>query len=68
MAVNLKEQKQQGTFEWAVSHIIDRTDMPLFERKYNNDAKRAAAYCPKILLKAICKNSGNKERPQRTPG
>ena len=53
IAVNLKEQIQQGTFEWAVNHIIDRTDMSLFEKKYSNDTKGAAAYPPKALLKAV---------------
>jgi hypothetical protein len=49
----LKEQTALGTFEWAVSHIIDKADMPLFEKKYHNDAKGAAAYPPALLLKAI---------------
>ena len=53
LAVNLKEQIQQGTFEWTVNHIIDRTDLSLFEKKYNNDARGAAAYPPKVLLKII---------------
>jgi hypothetical protein len=43
IAINLKEQIAFGTFEWAVSHIIDKADMSLFEKKYNNDAKGAAA-------------------------
>ena len=53
IAVSLKDQIQQGTFEWAVNHIIDRTDLSLYEKKYANDAKGAAAYPPKALLKAI---------------
>src|SRR5215469_10123790 len=53
VAVSLKDQIQQGTFEWAVKHIIDRIDTSLFEEKYNNDAKGAAAYPPKALMKAI---------------
>ena len=53
LTVNLKEQIQQGTFEWAVSYIIDRTDLSLFEDKYNNDVKGAAAYPPNIFLKAV---------------
>ena len=48
LTVNLTEQIQQGTFEWAVSHIIDRTDLSLFEDKYNNGTKGAAAYPPHI--------------------
>ena len=53
LAVNLKDQIQQGTFEWAVSHIIDRADTSLFEKKYNNDAKGASAYPPAVFLKVI---------------
>src|SRR5215469_4281371 len=53
IAVSLKDQIHQGTFEWAVGHIIDRIDTSLFEEKYNNDAKGAAAYPPKALLKVI---------------
>ena len=53
IAVNLNEQIQLGTFEWAVSHIIDRTDASSFEVKYGNDAKGAAAYPPKVFLKTI---------------
>ena len=53
VAVNLKAQIQQGTFEWTVSHIIDRADLSLFEGKYANDAKGDAAYPPKALLKVI---------------
>jgi transposase len=53
IAVSLKDQIQQGTFEWTVSHIIDRTDLSLFEGKYANDAKGAAAYHPRALLKVI---------------
>jgi hypothetical protein len=36
IAVNLKEQIAFGTFEWAVSHVIDKTGMPLFEKNYHN--------------------------------
>ena len=42
LVVDLKKQIQQGTFEWAVNHIIDRADLSLFENKYNNDEKGAA--------------------------
>jgi hypothetical protein len=53
IAVNLKEQIALGTFEWAVSHIIDKADMPLFEKKYHNDASDlrsagASAYPPAL--------------------
>ena len=53
LMVNLNEQIQLGSFEWTVRHIIDHTDLSLFEKKYNNDLKGAAAYPPDIYLKAI---------------
>ena len=53
LTVNLKEQIMRGTFEWTVDHIINRTDLLLFENKYKNDEKGAAAYHPKVLLKII---------------
>jgi transposase len=64
IAVNLKEQIAIGTFEWAVSYIIDRTDMSSFEKNYRNDAsglRPAGAGCPPpkeahppaLLLKVI---------------
>jgi hypothetical protein len=64
IAVNLKGQIILGTFEWTVSHIIDKTGMPLFEKNYRNDAsglRPAGAGCPPpkeahppaLLLKAI---------------
>jgi hypothetical protein len=31
--VTLKEQIALGTFEWVVSHIIDKADMSQFEKK-----------------------------------
>ena len=49
MAVNLSEQIQQGTFEWAVSHIINRTDTSSFEEKYDNDAKGRRHTRPKCF-------------------
>jgi transposase len=53
LTVNLEEQILHGTFEWTMRYIIDRTDMSLFESRYNNDEKGAAAYSPGILLKII---------------
>ena len=53
LTVNLYEQLLPGTFEWALNYLIDEADMSVFEQKYSNDAKGAAAYPPKILLKAI---------------
>ena len=53
LAINLADQIQQGTFEWALNQIIDQMDLSLFEAKYNNDEKGAPAYQPRLLLKAI---------------
>jgi transposase len=53
MTVNLKEQLDPGTFEWTVDYLVDRLDMSLFDKKYNNDEKGACAYPPGLLLKII---------------
>ena len=60
LTVNLSEQLPVGTFEWTLNHLIDRTDLSLFERNYHNDKKGAAAYPPKALLKVIlyCYSNG----------
>jgi len=53
IAVNLREQLFPDTFEWTIDYLIDKTDMSLFEEKYNNDERGAAAYPPRVLLKII---------------
>jgi len=53
MVVNLQEQLLPDTFEWTIDYLIDKTDMSLFEEKYNNDELGAAAYSPRALLKII---------------
>jgi len=53
IAVNLKEQLLPDTFEWAADYMINKTDMSLFEQKYNNDERGARAYPPRILVKII---------------
>jgi len=60
IALNLDEQLVPGTFEWTLNYLIDRMDLSLFEKKYNNDEKGAAAYSPKALLKIImyCYSTG----------
>ena len=37
IAVNLKEQLLPDTFEWTIDYLINKMDMSLFEKKYNND-------------------------------
>ena len=53
IAVNLAEQLMPGTFEWTLDLLLNEADLSLFEEKYNNDEKGAAAYPPKVLLKVI---------------
>jgi len=53
IAVNLQEQLLPDTFEWTIDYLINKTDMSLFEEKYKNDEKGAAAYPPRVLLKII---------------
>ena len=53
IAVNLIEQLLPGTFEWTIDYLVNKTDMSLFEKKYNNDEKGACAYPPRALLKII---------------
>jgi transposase len=51
--INLEEQLIPGTFEWTVDYLINKIDLSLFEKNYNNDEKGAPAYPPKALLKLI---------------
>jgi len=44
IAINLDEQLVPGTFEWMLNYLIDRIDLSLFEKNYNNDEKIAAAF------------------------
>jgi transposase len=53
MTINLKEQLHPGSFEWTIDHLIGKTDITLFEKKYKNDKTGAKAYSPRVLLKAI---------------
>jgi transposase len=53
LSINLKEQLVEGTLEWAIDYLINKTDISIFEKNYNNDEKGAAAYSPKILLKIV---------------
>jgi len=49
----LREQLLPDTFEWTIDYLINKMDLSLFEKRYNNDEKGAAAYPPRVLLKAI---------------
>ena len=51
--VNLNEQLLLGSFEWTINYLINTMDLSLFEQNYHNDERGAAAYPPKVLLKAV---------------
>ena len=51
--VNLQEQLTLGSFEWTIDYLINTMDLSLFEQNYHNDERGAAAYPPRVLLKAI---------------
>jgi transposase len=54
LAVDLSRQLLPGTFEHAVSHLIDHElDLSHFDAHYRNDARGATAYSPSILLKVV---------------
>jgi transposase len=52
--VHFDAQIQEGTFEFALNHIVDNElDLSIFNERFNNDETGAPAYDPKILLKII---------------
>ena len=52
--VRLGDQLQPGTFEYTVSHLVDREiDLSGFAARYKNDLIGAPAYDPRILLKVV---------------
>jgi transposase len=51
--VDLKNQLQPGTFEFALNTIIDEMDLSIFEDRFHNDQTGAPAYDPAILLKIV---------------
>lgn len=51
--VNLEEQIIKGTIESVINDVIDRMDINLFEKRYQNEEVGAPAYNPRILLKII---------------
>jgi transposase len=54
LAVDLEKQLIPGTFEWAMSQIVDHEiDLKQFDGYYKNDATGASAIEPRILLKII---------------
>jgi transposase len=51
--IDFKNQLQEGTFEFALNHIIDEMDLSPFHARFHNDATGASAYDPAILLKVV---------------
>lgn len=54
LAVDLERQLLPGTFEHALSHLIDQgLDLSHFDAHYNNDVRGSTAYPPAVLLKVV---------------
>ena len=51
--VDLKNQLQPGTFEFALNQIVDEMDLSMFDGRFRNDETGAPAYDPAILLKIV---------------
>ncbi|WP_368506802.1 transposase [Colwellia sp. 6_MG-2023] len=52
--IDFSQQIIPGTFEYALSHIVDNhLDLSGFEQWYQNDNGGAAAYSPSVMLKII---------------
>lgn len=53
LAVDLSRQIVPGSFEFALSHLIDHLSLSAFEMRFRNDAVGAPAYPPAVLLKIV---------------
>jgi transposase len=54
LAVDLSRQLLPGTFEHALSHLLDHElDLAPFDAYYNNDVSGSKAYPPAMLLKIV---------------
>jgi len=51
--VDLKNQLQPGTFEFALNQVVDEMDLSIFDGRFRNDETGAPAYDPAILLKIV---------------
>jgi len=52
--IDFSQQIVLGTFEYALSHIVDnKLDLTHFDAWYHNDKRGAAAYSPSVMLKII---------------
>ena len=54
LPIDLSRQLISGTFEHALSHLIDHElDLRDLDKRFENDATGAPAYAPSVLLKVI---------------
>ena len=54
LPVDLSRQLLPGTFEHALSHLLDHElDLRTLEERFRNDEAGAPAYAPSVLLKVI---------------
>jgi transposase len=53
LAVDLTRQILPGSFEFALSHLIDQLNLSAFHPRFRNDAVGAPAYAPAVLLKIV---------------
>jgi transposase len=54
VAVVLDEQIQPGTFEFALTHLVDdELELSALDAKFRNDMTGASAYDPRVLLKIV---------------
>ena len=53
LAVDLTQQILPGSFEFALSHLIDHLNLSAFHARFRNDAVGAPAYAPGVLLKIV---------------
>lgn len=54
LAVDFSRQVLPGSFEFALSHLIDHQfSLSAFESRFRNDQVGAPAYCPAVLLKIV---------------
>jgi transposase len=51
--VDFTRQLQQGTFEFALNHIVDQMDLSVFHHRFQNEDTGAPAYDPAVLLKIV---------------
>jgi transposase len=53
LPVVFEDQIRPGSFEHALSHLLDQLSLDAFEARYRNEACGASAYHPRVLLKIV---------------